>query len=833
MGSRTHKQAKRFSTAELAERAQRSLEKRDFKQAYKDAKVCFQQEPTQPRRRLLEQAWLGRAMAQHRAGLVTESRESAQGLLDFGVNDPELRQRLPELLVAVGLLDRALGGRGGLEVEVRPELLASAADQAVAAPATAPRSLPEIATGAAQVRAALDALCRGDEPAAFEQLKDIPRSSPFADWRWFVRGLAAYYRGEAAEMEAHWDRLEAGRLAARIAAPLRLLAHAGPDGPAGDASAAMGLLERTILGESLTPYLGEFPRRLAEDDVRGALKVLRRCRPAALRIAPEFLARVERLLCATFVRAGNHAALTELMSVTTPPRMDPSWNRAQALLFEHPDSGDVEEAERFWRQYVADLAALPALEPSERAIAQALVWQRIGGFYVESSDFDPEGPDEEDDLKQDRARAVACFRKAIRLAPALLCAHESLAGAYRTWGQDEEAAESYRRLLEQSPDHLDALTFLFQHHVRRNDPIAARDYALRAWRLKPANPEILQMVWMGHVAAARQFALEHKFDLGRAELAAADRLPGDHGEPFHLLARKAIFEYKAGDTALGQRLADEAIDKLEDPAPALLVLLIEASRYDLPYRLGGIVTDLEYRWQRSLKRKKVGKTAGRLCRTMLGFLLGGIEYPERSAHLDQVLDYASRCGRVRWEADELRDVCLFLKAIPKEKRLPDTLARLRKLVRKGLKEFPQAPDFPYMMGILELDKGPDRCNRRLARRCFEQARDLAGKTGPKYAFMVEEAERKLAFLDEVGMAPWMRPMPPGGRRREEGFGEDRPEEDEPLEDFPAGGLFAAFARVCESMGLDPEDVLEDIAGRGSFRFPRSGGDRKQEAKRKH
>jgi hypothetical protein len=339
------------------------------------------------------------------------------------------------------------------------------------------------------------------------------------------------------------------------------------------------------------------------------------------------------------------------------------------------------------------------------------------------------------------------------------------------------------------------------------------------------------MAWIGHMGAARQFALEGKFEEGRAEFAAAERLPGDHGEPFHLLARKAIFEYKAGDTALGQRLVEEAIGTLEEPAPALLVLLVEAARYDLPYRLGGIVADLEYRWQRILKHKKNGKTAGRFCRTMLGLLMGRIDYPGRSTHLEQVRGYVDRCGRVRWEADDLRAVCMFLKALPKENRSSSTLGRLRKLVRQGYRKFPEAPDFPYMMGCLEIEKGPERCDRWRARHHFERARDLAAKSGPKYASIVEDVERKLAFLAEVGMLPWARASAMRGNRREEDFDEDTPEDDDAFGDFPGGGLLAAFTRMCESMGLDPEKVLEDIAERGPVRFPHPGPDRERKEER--
>ncbi len=831
MGSKTHKQGKRFSAAELFQRAQRSFQKQDFKQAYKDAKVCYQQEPTQPHRHLLERAWFNRAMAMHRAGLETESRESARNLLDFGVTEPELLKKMPHLLTAVGLLDRALAGQGGLTVEVRPELLASAADQAIVSPTTAPKSLPEIAPGAARVRAALESLYRGDEAAALDQLKEMPRSSPFADWRFFIRGLAAYYRGEASEVQTHWDRLEKGRLAAGIAASLRVLADAGAGQGSPDRMppGATGTLERAILGGSLTTYLRDFQSCLAEDDARGAVRVLRRCRPALQRLAPEILGRIERLLCATFLHKGDRAALEDLRSAAAPPPMDPRWNRASAMLCEHPRHDDLDEAERFWMEYVGDLGALPDLEPAERALAQALVWHRIGQLNVACSKEAPdlaEDEDEDDALAEARTRAVACFREATGLAPGLLRAHESLAEAYQMWKQNEEAAESYRRLLDQFPDHLDAVKFLFMHHFHREEPIVARDYALRAWRLKPANREILRMVWTAHVGAARQFALEGKFDLGRAEFAAAERLAGDHGEPYQLLARKAIFEYKTGDVALGKRLADEAIGTLEEPAPAVLVLLIEAIRYDLPYRLGGVMTDLEGQWQRCMKRKRLGKTAGRLCRTMQEFLSSGIDYPGRSVHLEQVLGYVKRCGQVRWDACDLRDVCLFLKTAPAKAQLPEESDLLRKLVRRGLKKFPETPDFPFMAGVLELDKGPRRCKRGLARRYFEQARDLARKSGPDYAYLADKAEHELTFLAEVSETPWgaSSGMPGGG-----GYGwrfdeEDQEEDDfDPFENIHPGKMFAEFVRTCEAMGLDPEKVLEDIAAGRPFRFSRPGG----------
>ena len=88
------------------------------------------------------------------------------------------------------------------------------------------------------VRAALDALttrARSLQPWPFWATS---RNSPFAEWKFFVRGLAAYYRHDDEAMRANWDRLAPDRFAARLAAPLRRLAD--PAVAFGDHASAVG-----------------------------------------------------------------------------------------------------------------------------------------------------------------------------------------------------------------------------------------------------------------------------------------------------------------------------------------------------------------------------------------------------------------------------------------------------------------------------------------------------------------------------------------------------------------------------------------------------------------
>ncbi len=57
------------------------------------------------------------------------------------------------------------------------------------------------------MRLALDALHAGEESAATLMIANISRQSPFADWKFFIRGLAAYYRDDPETMRGNWDRL--------------------------------------------------------------------------------------------------------------------------------------------------------------------------------------------------------------------------------------------------------------------------------------------------------------------------------------------------------------------------------------------------------------------------------------------------------------------------------------------------------------------------------------------------------------------------------------------------------------------------------------------------
>ena len=763
----------KHGAADLMQQVQRSLEKGDFKQALKDARVWYRQQPGSEVRPLLERAYLARGRQLYRAGLQDEAQAVVENLLELGATEASVQQELPELLVALGLFNRVAAVRGAnATLEDDSSLYAAAADHAVLRPDRAPASLPAIRQGAETIRRALAALEAGDETETMAALKDIARGSPFADWKYFVRGLAAYYRQDKAEMQANWERLDAGRFAAKIAASLRVLAD--PAVVSLDDFRTTETLVRlgsAVLGGPILARLQTLQGHVAAGRWREAVKVLKAAKPVLCQIDSTLPQRLVHILYATIVRKGNPAALSDLAAVMEPLPVDPHWNRGLAMAWERSDNDyDDDEkyddyyddydylalAERYWRAYLDDLASLECLLPAERTLARALVWLRLGRLLAEDSSpmCSTCGVRHEPDEDIQR-RAIDCFENALKLSPELLSAYQELAATYREWGDAEQAAATWRRLVERFPENLETLLFLADHHIRRDEPFAAGEFIFRAQRLKPLDSRIKAMVWSVHLAAARHRALAGWWDDGRAEFAAAEKVDGQDAEAPYLLVCQAALELKAGDLGLANRLLDRARSELGEAAPIWLLMTIESRRYALSKVVGD---EYEHRWLTSLKKSRRSAPAGEMCRISAAHAMMNVNYLDCEDHAARLLDFLRDCKRVKWDARALRNVLDFLivrehreeqrkEALVKKKSTNDTTKLLADLATKARGKFPNNSFFQLMAGEMELRKGPSGCNRPFARDCFERVLKLVKETNdPDSVQIVKRARKNLEVV---------------------------------------------------------------------------------------
>ena len=206
----------------------------------------------------------------------------------------------------------------------------------------------------------------------------------------------------------------------------------------------------------------------------------------------------------------------------------------------------------------------------------ALVWMRLGEFLLdEARHVCPtcgicHEPDEAAE-----SRAIACFEKSLKLAPDLLKAHQALAKAWEKCGKPECAAEAHRRLVARFPENFDALWFLTDYHMRRDEPLVARDFLLAPSGLSPwtrgSRRRSLSSTW-----SRRHHALAGRWDEGRAELAAAEEKGVPRDEAYCLPVQRAMLEMKAGQGRLADRLLDEARNDLGEAAPVWLLAAAES-----------------------------------------------------------------------------------------------------------------------------------------------------------------------------------------------------------------------------------------------------------------
>jgi tetratricopeptide (TPR) repeat protein len=745
MATKRKRRVKSKSRIDLFAQAKRQFAKGNYRDALKGAKACYRQEPTSEGRHLLEHALMARAQQLCEARLRDEARAVLQYLLDLGVTEPAAEAALPDLLVTAGLWDRVAGGGGAAGETVDPKVAAAIADQAVLHPNDTQTVPADIRSGAAAIRESLDTLYAGDEVAAYQSLKTIPRTSPLADWKLFVRGLAAYYRGNRDEMRANWERLDPNRRAQRIAAPLTDLANLDNSGEDADRLGEVaGQIERLVRDRPVLATLNALRVELDEERWEAAARTFATARQRLREFDQRLTDNIAEIFYWEFVAEGNFDLLDRIASCVTPLAMDPHWNRARALDAEVADE-EVWEQDRHWRRYLEDLAELTALAPEERLLAQALVWERIAARFVDEESRHTRfcrRPDCDESARH-RTQAIESFERGMELAPQIASIAEALADAQIEWDQVEDAAATYRQLVERVPDDFSALFFLATHDLRNGRPLEAQRYAQRACQVKPRDGQIRALVVTLHAAAAAHYAEEKEVDRGRAELAAAEQFEPALTGTFHFLAHRAVLEYAAGDAKLGAELATQSQQALAEPTAALLALAIESIRY-------GLAPDphdayFEHAWHKALKKRCQSATAGTMAQLLTDYLSIQTAYPRSGDHIVAVRGYIKRCSRIRWQLGDLRHACKFL---AENVSLSDPV--LKKLVRKATKQFPDAPVFFLLEGQIEMDKGPRQCNWESARRAHQRALDLvADSSDPEDVMFAAAARKALALLGET------------------------------------------------------------------------------------
>ena len=225
---------------------------------------------------------------------------------------------------------------------------------------------PAERAGADAVVQALEDIARGDDAAAVQRLAAIPRSSPYAQWRWFVRGLVAFEAGDRQAADANWSKLDAARRPYRIAAALRLA----------DGAAEPAIVENRSIqaaAQRLQELRSVRPALAAARQIIASAKRQRRSDPPEKRFAPDDVSRLMafrdeyRQVEPRFVRAFELACVRTcffqpysdvfrlITSRVTGPTHDPRWNLLQSMYHSEFQDGR-QESLKYLKLYQSDVA---------------------------------------------------------------------------------------------------------------------------------------------------------------------------------------------------------------------------------------------------------------------------------------------------------------------------------------------------------------------------------------------------------------------------------------------------------------------------------------------
>ncbi len=326
---------------------ERLIQKERYKDAVKQAKICFKAEGTPENHRLLEHAYFLRARQLVQLGMPASAVEVAQHLLDFGVTTNDWVDEFVRLLMSLGLSQKAFQVQERLgRPELKDELEELAADQAVIHPERTAQLSPQIARDASLVRQALERIQAKDEAGALLLLRDLARNSPLSEWKFFIRGLAAFYRGEAEEAKTNWDRLDPKRKALPITQ--RLLRLVQQEGPSSD-NTTLETWETAAFGEPVIARVNQLrslggPARVGKGHSPARPVAAKSCTASI----PSLPQRLTGVLMGSLIKEASRFDLNEanrLVSDFTraaePISIDPNWNRLWAMVWDGPHADAV------------------------------------------------------------------------------------------------------------------------------------------------------------------------------------------------------------------------------------------------------------------------------------------------------------------------------------------------------------------------------------------------------------------------------------------------------------------------------------------------------------
>lgn len=517
----------------------------------------------------------------------------------------------------------------------------------------------------------------GSDEAARAALQTLGLKSPFQDWKLLIRGLMAYSTGDDARTIENWQRLIAGRLPARLAAPLRDSIDASFHASQPPQTASRMKEEfQTLLNDTYLNGLRDLRRDLGRGrPLTNAIRTLERILPIVRQRDARLVPKLANILYRAILGHGDPTDLPKYLRLFGKPTDDPDFYRINALAFDKAQ--DHHEAIRFWNLYVNWLSKHPESWPPDIAQrARAIILYRVGTLAADAAELDG---DPADDLQAAFQRLmggargplvihrppqpkppdpIPLWQRAMALAPDWEAPAKELFDYLQEHEKFAEAEAVAKKLIEHNPNAITMMTSLATLLVRNGNAESGLEYYRKALANNPLDKSLRTYAGCGYLAAARKHLISGDVAKGESRLGEGEELCRDGLEAGYWSLR-TLLALKAGNKELADqyRIRVEAIPHGRVAAALFMAVDVGLAKFKpaqrKPYELA-LITALGVP---ATPREVMTAGAG-----LISYTLEGIEYRGQKTHVKKIDDLIVRTHETdspEIDFENLGSYCLF------------------------------------------------------------------------------------------------------------------------------------------------------------------------------
>ncbi len=154
-------------------------------------------------------------------------------------------------------------------------------------------------------------------------------------------------------------------------------------------SASLEPMEKLVFGEPILDRLQQVRTFAANLEWNKVFRLVGPLRHSLNQIDPKLAERLTVVLIGSLIKSAQdepwpeaERLITQFTRVAQPMAIDPRWNRLWAIVWDGPHA-DPDGAIEHWVEYIQDLETVASLSPSERSLAQAIVWGHVAQLHSE------------------------------------------------------------------------------------------------------------------------------------------------------------------------------------------------------------------------------------------------------------------------------------------------------------------------------------------------------------------------------------------------------------------------------------------------------------------